>query len=400
MSKYDVKKLKDERGQIVDEMTSIADRNRDKAEWNADDLVKFDELAARDTNLEKNIRRFETLNEKESQDEERNLEVAERSQKDIEQVLGDQKREVEVYDRYLRDALTNEDKQFIRAQTVTTTGGGYFIPTSLASEYIKSLQDFGGVRSVARIIPTATGNNLDFPTSDDTSNSASLLSINTGASESAFTLGTKQMNAYKYTTGKIIVPNELIQDSSFNIEQYVRELFVERMARGTNTAYTTGTGSAQPEGVVTGSSFGKLSAASTTTTFLELLDLKHSVDPAYRMNGSWMFNDNTLNKLKQVALASANQSLWQPGVVGGAPSTIDGDPYTVNQDMATMADYTKSVLYGDFKKFYIRDVMDLSIRRSDEINMTADQVVFVGFLRTDSGLMDTSAVKHMLQIVT
>jgi HK97 family phage major capsid protein len=60
------------------------------------------------------------------------------------------------------------------------------------------------------------------------------------------------MNAYKFSSKIVAVPFELLQDSELDIEATVRELLAERLARVTNTYFTTGTGApAQPRGIVT-----------------------------------------------------------------------------------------------------------------------------------------------------
>jgi len=410
--KHNTKKLIDERGQINDEMERLGKIvSEEGKEWTSEEERKFDELAEKDTKLEKRIADLDGLNSRQSIEVEKVEEVAARANIDVEQVQDkkeDYKRAYGNYLKYGNEGLNAAEKTLLtsvaRAQTVTTTGGGYFIPTDLSNEIITSLVSFGGMREVAKILPTSSGNNIDYPTSNDTANKGVLISINTKASEVAFALGTKQLNAYKFSSNSIIVPNELMQDSAFNIEQFVTQTLAERLARGTNEYYTgtggKGTGTSQPQGIINGATQGKLSASSTTTTFSELLDLKASVDPAYRANASWMMNDNSLNVIKKLSMTTANQSIWQAGIIGSAPATIDGQKYTINQDLDDMADNTRSWLYGDFSKFIIRDVAGMAIKRSNEVYMETDQAVFVGFMRTDSRLMDTAAVKYMRQIVT
>jgi len=168
-----------------------------------------------------------------------------------------------------------------------------------------------------------------------------------------------------------------------------------RLGRLTNTAYTSGDGSSKPTGVITNSLIGKAAAAVTATTFSELLDLKYSVDRAYRNGARFMFNDNTALSLKKIALASANQSLWQEGVIGGSPATIDGDAFTINNDMPDMAAGAHAICYGDFSKYQIRDTAGINIRRSEHVAFLNNEITFLGELRTDGKLLDTAAVKHM-----
>ena len=57
----------------------------------------------------------------------------------------------------------------------------------------------------------------------------------------------------------------------------------------------------------------------------------------------------------------------------------------------------KSVLFGDFSAYYIRDVRELRVERSDDYTFNQDLVTFRALLRTDGDLIDTSgAIKHHL----
>jgi len=251
------------------------------------------------------------------------------------------------------------------------------------------------MREVASVMTTAQGGQLNFPTNNDTANKGRWLAEKGTATNTDTVFGTAALNAWTASSDYIPVSAQLIQDSAYDIEGYIVSILGERLGRLTNAGYTVGTGSSQPTGVAKTSTVGKAAAAVAATTFSELLDLKHSVDRAYRVNGSWMFNDTTLVALKKVAIVSANQSLWQPGVVGGEPATIDGDPYTVNNDVVDMAAGAHAIMYGDFKKYQIRDTAGINIRRSEHVAFLENEITFLGELRTDGRLLDTSAVKHM-----
>ena len=290
-----------------------------------------------------------------------------------------------------------------RAQTTQTDGtGGFTIDEVIQDEITLKMADFGGVRSVARVIRTATGGPFNWVVMDDTANNGAWLAENTAAAAQDTAYTNVQFNAYKASSDYMLVPSELMQDSKFDFVSHVNTTLAERLGRRTNLGYTTGSGSSQPSGLDDTSAAGATNDVAAVIDFDDLLDLKHSVDAAYRKAGTthWMFNDTILRNIKKVAIASANQSLWQPGIVGGEPSLIDGDRYVVNNDMADIATNSHSVLYGDFQKYIIRDVAGLQIKRSDHIKFLEDQSTFVGFLRTDGKLVDSNAVKHMRTIGT
>ena len=197
----------------------------------------------------------------------------------------------------------------------------------------------------------------------------------------------------------MLVSLELLQDSSFDIEGFVTRKLGERLGRAISAAFTTGDGNDKPNGVVTAAASGKVASATTALTFDELLDLKHAVDPAYRINGRWMLHDSVLKYIKQLSIGTTDaRPLWQPSVIVGEPATIDGDPYVVNQNMASsLTASAKTVLYGDFTNYWIRRARDITLFRLNERYAEYYQVGFMAFMRVDGDLMDTTAVKVLSQ---
>lgn len=294
-----------------------------------------------------------------------------------------------------------------RAAMGTTSGavGGYSVPDEAMRALETSMLAFGGVRQVATIIRTDSGAALPIPTSDDTSNKGAILNENTQASEVDVTFGQLVLDSYKYSSKYVLVSVELLQDSAINVAEFVGKALGERIGRITNDHFTTGTGSSQPNGIVTAAGAGVTATSLTaTTTYAFMLDLVHSVDPAYRVNGKFMLSDAALKMLRKVFVAqysgdTAGQPLWQPGMVVGAPDTILGYPYVINQSMTAPATAVKSIIFGDLSKYLVRDVRDVTLLRLDEKFADYHQVAFLAFSRHDGDLLDagTDPVKVHLQ---
>lgn len=291
-----------------------------------------------------------------------------------------------------------------RAQSVgTDSEGGYTVPDDVMRALEVSMLRWGGMRQVADIIRTASGAALPWPTSNDTSNKGAILAENAQVSQQDITFGQLVLNAYKYSSKMILVPVELLQDSAINIAEHIGEALGIRIGRITNDHFTTGTGSSQPNGIVTAASLGKTGATGQTTTVIydDLVDLEHSIDPDYRQNGRWMFADSTLKALKKIKVPNFSGQtdgtpLWQPGLAVNAPDTILGYPYVINQSMADMAASAKSIVFGDLSKYKIRDVQNVVLRRLDERFADFHQVAFLAFSRHDGDLLDagTDPVKY------
>lgn len=294
------------------------------------------------------------------------------------------------------------DAEF-RSQTVgTATAGGYTVPTELANIIIKSMAAWGPMydEDICTTINTASGNPMDLPTVDDTSKTGALhteaADIADDGSQDVF-FGKKTLSAYVYDTEFIKWSMELGQDSIFNFEQLLGDLLGERLGRLANTNLTTGTGSSQPQGIVAGSTLGKTAAGAAAITGDELIDLVHSVNPAYRTGPKvrFMFNDLTLSVIRKLKDGQGNY-LWQMGdVTKGEPGSLLGYRYSINQAMANVATGQKSVLFGDFGKFYVRKVGSpiLGVMRE----RFWPNLGIAGLIRFDGRLGDTAAVKHLIQ---
>ncbi len=286
--------------------------------------------------------------------------------------------------------------------TTSAGAGGETIAQdeSLRSMIETSLLAFGGMREVATIIRSATGADLPIPTSDDTGNVGEILTEGAAVNTQDIATGSLILQAYKYSSKMVKASIELLQDAAFDIESWIGERIGERIGRITNTHYTTGTGTGQPKGAVTAANTGKTTATATVILFTEVIDLVHSVNRAYRRGARFMLEDLTLSHLKKKAIGSSDaRPLWQSGVAVGAPDTIDGFPYTINDDMDAIAATNDTMLFGQLTKYLIRDVREVEILVLRERFADNHQVAFLAFMRSDGDLLDagTDPIKKMTQ---
>lgn len=294
-------------------------------------------------------------------------------------------------------------KEEVRAQSVTGGSpvgiyGGYTVAREFIGELERAMKQFGGMLEVGRTIATATGATMDMPMTNDTGNVGAILGENQPVAEQDVTFTTTTLSAYKYTSKLIRVSVELLQDSAFNVEEFIASIAGERLGRILNTHLTTGTGSAQPQGIVTGSALGYTAAQQNSISYNDIVELQHSVDPAYRGNAWLMFNDSTLKILRKL-VDTQNRPLWEPSLQAGVPSTFAGSQYRVNQDMASVGASAKTVLYGDYSRFLIRKVRDFTVVRLNERYMDSLQVGFFIFCRYDSKVWNAGGnpLKYLAQ---
>lgn len=316
-----------------------------------------------------------------------------------------------LYAKYLRvgiEGMQAEDRQQILNTMSVGTGsqGGYTVQTDVVTALLDAMKAYGAMRSVATILRTTGGNPMSFPASDGTTETGEWIAENTTATAADPTFSTISLPVYKASSKVVAIPFELLQDSSIDVEAFVQRRLNTRLGRITNTGYTVGTGTAQPTGLITAATTGYTCANTTSqvtdVVYNSLVELQHSVDPAYRALGNcgWMFNDSTLKKIRQIKDGQSRPIFvpgYEAGVPGGVPDSLLGSPVTINQDMASMAASAKSIAFGDFSFYNIRDVMDVTMFRfTDSAYAKLGQVGFLAWMRTGGNLIDVGGAVKLL----
>jgi HK97 family phage major capsid protein len=248
-------------------------------------------------------------------------------------------------------------------------------------------------------VNTAAGNTFNIPTIDDTAVTTTAHTEGTQPTDDGgkdATFAQKTLSAYAFDTEWLRWSAELNTDSVLNMESLLGELLGERMGRTANTALTTGSGSSAVEGIVTASTLGKTAAATAAITSDEILDLIHSVDPAYRASPrtAIMMNDSTLSAVRKLKDGNGNY-LWAMGnYQAGVPASLLGYNVVINQAMDSLATAKKVMIFGDMSKFYVRKVGAPSIYVARE--RFAPDFGILGYIRFDGCLVNTAAIKHMI----
>ena len=379
-----------------------------KPDFTADDQATYDNAMAEIEKIDASIKRINDANAKMAEDAS-NYSVAEAADRKGRDTGN---KGLSLYAKWLRggdNALNADDWATIRnvMSTTTPSEGGFTVQTDVATSVLDALKAFGGMREVATVLRTEKGNPMSFPTSDGTAEVGEIIAENTTATAADPVFGTKSLPVYKYSSKIAAVPFELLQDSSVDIEAFVQNRLVTRLGRITNTHFTTGDGSSKPTGVIQAATTGVTAANSTSQVtaiiYDSIINLIHSVDPAYRALGNckFMMNDASVKVIRQIK-DTAGRPIFVPGYDGtsggaalAAPDTLAGYPIVINQDVAVMAAGAKSIAFGDFSFYYIRDAMDISMFRfTDSAYTKLGQVGFLAWLRSGGNFIDVGgAVK-------
>ena len=100
----------------------------------------------------------------------------------------------------------------------------------------------------------------------------------------------------------------------------------------------------------------------------------------------------SLRKLKD----TAGQYLYVPAASIGVPDSFMGFPVIENPDVPAIAASARSVLFGWFGSYHVRQVGGIEIARSDDAYFASDQVGFRVSIRIWGDLGQADAVKAFI----
>ena len=161
--------------------------------------------------------------------------------------------------------------------------GAELVPKSFYAEVTRALKNVAPLRGVCKIIQSDTGETLRIPVNDDSSNSGAIVAENAEHTALDMSFTEISLGAYTYSSRLVKCSNDLLQDSGINLAQFLGQQLGERIGRIQETHFLTGTGSGQPEGVITAAST-TTAASATAIGINDLIALMNAVDPAYKKN--------------------------------------------------------------------------------------------------------------------
>lgn len=393
-----IQELREQRNAAAKEIHNLVNKTED---WKPEHQEQYDKGVKDIADIDARIERAENA---------LNLVKAEQNQIDrqaesqgvsTDEATNSRTKHKDIMNRWLRGgdtALNQQDWEFMNALSTTTDSeGGFTVPENFQARLLDVMKAFGGMREVAEVIQVGTGRSMNWPTTDSSTEEGEIVGQNQPRTEDdIITFGELVLDFFVYSSKSISVPRELLQDSGVDLEAHLVERLANRIWRIQNKHFTLGDGSGKPSGIINAAATG-VSAANNAVEFSDLQKLIHSVDPVYRNNARFMFHDSTLLELK-LKVDGDNRPLWLPGVGQGAPDTILGRSYVINQSMPVVGATNKSVAFGDLSKYLIADATGAEMFRfTDSAYTKKNQVGFLGMIRSGGGLTDVGGAVKVIE---
>lgn len=323
------------------------------------------------------------------------------------------------FDMFVRSGGRINQDLVSRAQSEASgPAGGYFVPDTFRDKMVERKKAFGGLAQAAEQVNTTTGAPLVWMTNDDVlSTEAGIVGENAANTFGAdFVFGRNTFSAFKYDTSGatsqgspaskwLLVSWELLQDSTYDIQSFIARKFAERIARKAAVDFINGSGVNEPVGII--STMGALTNSGVTVasatagpTYNELVDIEHSLDPAYREGASWLMNDKTFGLINKLQDTAGRPLVWNAGESLGASDRVkmlNGYPVVIDQAMPDLlTGSTKGLVFGDLKQAYaVRTVKDFTMVVANELFAGNGQVGFLGWERLDGIVQDVNAAVYV-----
>lgn len=380
---------RDEAQKIINEMRALNDRaQNEKRDFTADEQAKYNALDARFDSLQAEIKRAEKLAEREKfMDESPNYA----------QTSGQGEREA-MSERELNSAFfrmlaksPGEQHQLARALNITTDAdGGFTVPKSFASSVIEKLNKETLMRKISSVI--STNSTTQIPV-EATRPSFAWLAEAASFSEANATFSKIELNAHK-CGGVIKLSTEILEDSSIDIESYIRNKMYDALSDLEEQAFLNGTGTNQPTGVCSGLTASVTTATQTTIKYEEVLDLYYALAKSYRANACFIVSDSFEKQLRLIKDGNG-LSIWQPALSAGAPNTLLGRPIYTSEFLPAVAKDAMPAIFGDFSYYQIADRGGISLQRLNELYAINGQIGLLIQKRVDAKLTLADAVKAL-----
>jgi HK97 family phage major capsid protein len=288
----------------------------------------------------------------------------------------------------------------------TPGDGGVAVPQQIDALIERRLRDISPIRSIAQVVQVGSSGYRKLVASSGVT--SGWVAETAARPETA----TNTFNEIVPPSGDLYAnpaaTQAMLDDAVFDAENWLAEEIARDFAQKEGAAFVTGTGVARPKGFLTyatattadaARAFGTLQYVATGTAGAfpatnpadRLIDLIHTLRPAYRQGAVFVMNSKTLSQVRKFKTTDG-AFLWQPGLQAGQPASLLGYSVIEAEDMPDVAADSLSIAFGNFNAGYvIADRMGTRILRDPYSNKP--YVNFYATKRTGGAVTNSEAIK-------
>lgn len=250
-------------------------------------------------------------------------------------------------------AVTTVQAELSRAMSLTDANGGYMVPLTLDPALnLTSDGSINPLRRISRVVQTATESWTGLTTAGATSE------WKAEAAQAADGSPTVDDTAIPVHFGDTFVPYSFeVGMDAVNFLDELRKVMLDSADQLMATAYTTGSGSGQPKGIVTAltGTASEINSSGEAIVAADAFSLQNALPPRFQARAQWAMNLAIINTFRQ--LETTNGALKFPELANGqllnrAVNELSNMDGSINA-AATANNY--AAIYGDWSNFVIVD---------------------------------------------
>jgi HK97 family phage major capsid protein len=314
-----------------------------------------------------------------------------------------------------------------RKQLVEDSDGRVLVPDEVDSELRRRLPELNVVRNLATVRQTSR-EVVNFKFIDEvkggfgekleTSNRLETALGDSLNEKKKWEIENKQLYV-EDLNGLVRVGVDLLSDSMFDLEAYVRDSFTRKRAEAEEEAFILGRGHSknEPLGLFDYDDAHEDAVESDKLSAKAILDLIYSVPSQYRRNGAFIMDNRTEAEIMKLAheedfvfIQNTNAAL--PNMLFGYPiytTHVTLSPYQVGtvkdqrkdalrEDLKRLKDLLSvkkafyPIAFGDFKSAYVvLDRLGTTVQRLNELYIESGQIGFKFSARVGGGVINHDA---------
>jgi len=267
------------------------------------------------------------------------------------------------FNKYLRNDEKAMSHDELKALSVgTDADGGYRVHPDLSGAVISEVRQYSNFRAYANIRTISTNelegiHNIGGAVSGWVAETAARPETDTP------TMARWSIPVYELYANPAS-SQQMLDDADFNVEAWLSEEVGISFAQKEGAAFTSGSGSGEPTGILTYPSgttwptqiqqFNTSVSggfAATPDGADSLIDAVYAMKAAHRSNSTWFMNSLTAGEVRKLKNSDGSY-LWQQSVAAGQPSTLLGYPTAAFEDMPDIAADSLSMMFADMRKAY------------------------------------------------
>ena len=288
---------------------------------------------------------------------------------------------------YLRGKIDNATLEKRIMQAGTAGKGLETVPDEFYKTLLDKIKEYGMLFSDANVMTTANHGDLLIPMSDDTGNAGAWTAEGGAITPADFATSQVTMKAFKVTTA-IVVSTELLEDAFFSVETYIAGALGVRLARTFEGAFINGDGTGKPLGIVSDTKTINVDSAVTAIVdHKDMLNAIYSLSPKLRLGAILYVSDAQRKAMDSWVdgngrpLLQLSQNATQANVT---ETTLNGYPVRINYELGDPSSAGDvPVIFGNPQNYWIRNLRNITVKRSDELYALTDEVLFTATTRLD-----------------